>query len=61
MRANQQVQPITKMMLMVITKCFHFYDAYWRDLLDSVNSTLQPYGFPNLSSALLLKIILYDD
>ena len=40
----------------------HSYDAYSRrDRLLSVNSTLQPYGFPDLSNALLLKIILYGD
>ena len=39
----------------------HSYDTNMRDLLDSLNSTLQPYGFPNLSNALLLKITLYDD
>ena len=39
----------------------HSYDAYRRDLLGSVSSTLQPYGFPNLSNAPLLKMILYGD
>ena len=37
------------------------YDAYGRDHLDSVDSTLQPYGLPNLSNALLLRMILYGD
>ena len=40
---------------------FHSYDAYRRDLLDGVNSTLQPYDLPNLSNVLFLKIILYGD
>ena len=39
----------------------HSYDAYRIDLVDTVNSTLQPYGFPNLSNALFLEIILYGD
>ena len=39
----------------------HSYDAYRRDLLDSLNSTLQLYGFPNLSNPLMLKMILYGD
>ena len=39
----------------------HSYDAYRTDLLDSVNSTLQPYDLPNLSNALMLKLILYGD
>ena len=38
----------------------HSYDACRADL-DSVNSTLQPYGLPNLSNALMLKLILYGD
>ena len=40
---------------------YHSYDAYRRDLLDTVNSTLQPYGLPNLSYAPFLKMILYSD
>ena len=39
----------------------HSYDAYRTDFLDSVNSTLQPYDLPNLSNALMLKLILYGD
>ena len=39
----------------------HSYDGYRTDLLDSVNSTLQPYDLPNLSNALMLKLILYGD
>ena len=39
----------------------HSYDARRTDLLDSVNSTLQPYDLPNLSNALMLKLILYGD
>ena len=39
----------------------HSYDSYRTDLLDSVNSTLQPYDLPNLSNALMLKLILYGD
>ena len=43
----------------------HSYDACRTDLLDSVNSTLQPYDLPNLSNALMLKLvhqlILYGD
>ena len=37
------------------------YDACRTDLLDSVNSTLQPYDLQNLSNALMLKLILYGD
>ena len=36
----------------------HSYDACRTDLLDSVSSTLQPYDLPNLSNALMLKLIL---
>ena len=39
----------------------HSYDACRTDLLDCVNSTLQPYDLPNLSNALILKLILYGD
>ena len=39
----------------------HSYDPCRTDLLDSVNSTLQPYDLPNLSNALMLKLILYGD
>ena len=39
----------------------HSYDACRTDLLDSVNSTLQPYDLPNLSNALMLKLILCGD
>ena len=39
----------------------HSYDACRTDLLDSVNSTLQPFDLPNLSNALMLKLILYGD
>ena len=39
----------------------HSYNAYRTDLLDSINSTLQPYDLPNLSNALMLKLILYGD
>ena len=39
----------------------HSYDAYRKDLLDNVNSTLQPHGFPSLSNALLLKMTSYAD
>ena len=39
----------------------HSYDAYKKDLLVCVNSTLQLHGFPNLSNACLLKAILYGD
>ena len=37
------------------------YDACRTDLLDSVNSTLQPYNLPNLSNAHMLKLIPYGD
>ena len=39
----------------------HSYDACRTDLLHSVNSTLQSYNLPNLSNALMLKLILYGD
>lgn len=39
----------------------HAYDAYRRDLLDSVNATLQPYGLSNHSNALLLEMMLYGN
>ena len=39
----------------------HSCDACRTDLLDSVNSSLQPYDLPNLSNALMLTLILYGD
>ena len=39
----------------------HSYNACRRDLLESVNSVLQPCSISNLSNALLPKKILYDD
>ena len=39
----------------------HSYDAYRTDLLDSVNSTLQPYDLPNLSNALMLMMLYGDE
>ena len=39
----------------------HSYDACRTDLLDSLSSTLQPYDLPNLSNALILKLIPYGD
>ena len=39
----------------------HSYHGYKRDLPGSINSTLQPYDSPNLSNALLFKMIPYGD
>ena len=37
----------------------HAYDIHRRDLLDSVNAILRPYGLSNLPNKELLQILLY--
>ena len=41
--------------------CTAIFTMHTRDLLDSVNSTLKPYAFQNLSNASVLEIILHGD